>query len=73
MKNKKILILIIISSFTFSQNIVDINYFYNSNFSHPCITFDATNNTAYYLNEYNPLILTDFEILDVNINLSMWK
>ena len=70
MKNKKILILIIISSFTFSQNIVDINYFYNSNFSHPCITFDATNNTAYYLNEYNPLILTDFEILDVNINAS---
>ena len=70
MNNKKALILIIILSFTFSQDIADIDYFYSSNFSQPLITFDAINNTAYYLNEYHPLILTDFKILDVNINAS---
>jgi len=69
MKNK-ILFFIIIFSLSFSQDIVEIDYFYNPNISQPFITFDPINNTAYYLNEYNPQLLTDFKFLDINLNSS---
>ena len=68
MKNHKILILILVLGVTLSQDIAEIDYFYNSGISQPFITFDVVNNTSYYLNEYNPELLTDFKILDININ-----
>ena len=70
MSGKYLLIPYFISSFLFSNQYLelDISNFYESSLDNPCITFDPTYTTAYYLNNYNPNILSDYQILDIRIN-----
>mgnify|MGYP001279090832 CR=1 FL=1 len=55
MSGKYLLIPYFISSFLFSNQYLelDISNFYESSLDNPCITFDPTYTTAYYLNNYN--------------------
>ena len=72
MNRKYLLILYFICSFLFANQYseLDISNFYESTLDSPCITFDPAYTTAYYLNSYNPNILSDYQILDIRINAS---
>ena len=62
--------LFIIINIIFSQSIFQIDKFYETPSANPFLTFDHTDNTAYYFNVYNPIILDDNQILDIrNIRL----
>ena len=61
-------LIFLIFSISVSQSDFDINKFYKYPSNRPFITFDHINNTAYYFNVYNPLVLDDSEILDIKIN-----
>lgn len=75
MYKKYLLILYFICSFSFSDEYLelDISNFYESVLDRPCITFDPTYTTTYYLNNYNPNILSDYQILDIRINGSTFN
>ena len=65
--------ILIISSFIFCQSNFQIDKFYEHPSESPFLTFDHTNNTAYYFNLYNPSILDDGQILDIKINGSTFS
>ena len=50
---------------------IDISNFYNPALNGPCITLDPTYGTAYYFNQYNSNVLSDYQILDIRINGSV--
>ena len=60
--------LFIIINIIFSQSTFQIDKFYETPSTNPFLTFDHTDNTAYYFNVYNPIILDDNQILDIRIN-----
>ncbi len=60
-----IILCFVCSLFSNNLNITD---FYEPALDGPCITFDPTYSTAYYLNQYNPNILLDYQILDIRVN-----
>tara|TARA_Y100001970_G_scaffold78167_1_gene99491 strand:+ start:9326 stop:11035 length:1710 start_codon:yes stop_codon:yes gene_type:complete len=62
-----IIIYFLISTLSANEDL-DISHFYESALDGPCITFDPTYTTAFYLNNYNPNILSDYQILDIRIN-----
>ena len=63
----------IIFGVIFSQFNFQIDKFYESPPESPFLTFDHINNTAYYFNIYNPIILEDGQILDIKINGSTFS
>ena len=63
----------IILSIIFSQSNFQIDKFYENPSENPFLTFDHTNNTAYYFNVYNPIVLEDSQILDIKINGSTFS
>ena len=63
----------IILSIIFSQSNFQIDKFYEVPSENPFLTFDHTNNTAYYFNVYNPIVLEDSQILDIKINGSTFS
>ncbi len=63
----------IILGIVFSQSNFQIDKFYETPSISPFLTFDHTNNTAYYFNVYNPIVLEDSQILDIKINGSTFS
>ena len=63
----------IILSIIFPQSNFQIDKFYEYPSENPFLTFDHTNNTAYYFNIYNPIVLDDSQILDIRINGSTFS
>jgi len=63
----------IILNIIFSQSNFQIDKFYQYPSESPFLTFDHTNNTAYYFNVYNPIVLDNTQILDIKINGSTFS
>ena len=57
----------------FFKSNFQIDKFYEYPSHNPFFTFDHINNTAYYFNVYDPRILEDGKILDININGSTFS
>ena len=60
-------------SLIFCQSNFQIDKFYEYPSHSPFFTFDHINNTAYYFNVYDPRLLEDGKILDININGSTFS
>ena len=65
---KYLIIIYFLISILSANEDLDIDHFYEPALDGPCITFDPTYTTAFYLNHYNPNILSDYQILDIRIN-----
>ena len=72
---KKYFLISLLSSILFCNgNLgIDIGNFYESAPEGPVITFDPSYNTAFYLNDYNPNIFSDYTIIDIKINGSRYN